>query len=598
MGLFDFFRRSKRKAPASGPAAPLNGTIAQFTASDDLGSVACEGGQSLRFSRSACRGFEPVEGALVRVDEVSPHPLGGWEATAIALAMPVSAYKALVATRDQALSLANSPAGIAEKTVAIAHTLGWVVMLLDEAPPVDPHAFLEWATAKGLPAKGIRIDISRGDIRLRHGVHEAIAYVADEPFPKKTLDLLGLTTELRSGKGFITLSLGAPGMMRVHRSLADGKLDDPWEKNGTLRDLSRLVMGMLDLSHALVLPQAGAVMLSDTFRRRTGDLDDVAGRPFSAWVATAVDPELNIYATYGMVLHGLPDVEVPVALGDDWALDRSREALLFACQQMVFNNAPLKSGSTLKVPIGVSVGSYKSNGEGDAEVYQVQFTEGPGPQRLALKPLGDRFSTRALWQKASDPRAPNSDLIGLNTYRELVRNTACAALKASMVSGLSPDGPQLTTPFDLDVLRSNDDGGFFMMTNGLGRKRQPGGQAETGTAHVELVAAMGTHHTLLAGVLAQIGGQLHAHSGEEDHVYKAGDTIGFPVEELSTKGFVLRDAGRLQIADGAPVHLLEVIPLTHDEYQQVRSIGSRAWLEAQGSMSPARRAARWKLRLN
>jgi hypothetical protein len=408
-----------------------------------------------------------------------------------------------------------------------------------------------------------------------------------QPFPKRNLDLLGVPADFDAGRGFIGLSFGLPGSSK----------DDPWDEHGALRELSRLTLAMLDLCHAVVLPQAGTVLSAETFRRRLGDLDDLGGRPFGAWVATAVDPGQNIYATYGMTLHGLPDVEVPIALGDDWKLDRAREALLFACQQMVFANAPLDPKVTLNVPVGISVGAYPPDIDaGDTEPYQVAQSD--GPRRVTLKPLGDLLGTRALWRKASDPRSPNSELIGLNTYRELVRNQACAALKASMVSGLSPDGPELPTPFDLDVLRSNEEGGFFMMTNGLGRKRQPGGQPESGTAHVELVAAMENHHTLLAGVLAQIGGQLHAHSGDEDHVYKAGDTIGFPVEELSTKGFVLRDAGRLQIAEGAPVHLLEVIPLTNDEYHQVRSLGSRAWLEAQGTMSPAKRAARWKLRLN
>lgn len=473
-----------------------------------------------------------------------------------------------------------------------AHAEGWVVLLLEDPPAVGDVGLRDWAQEWGLADKGVQVEFSaEGQARFRRGDFVATAYVGCEAFPKKHLLFFGASEQIDPGQGFIALSLGKPG----------GLSKDVWGPRGYLRELSRLTLTLLEAAHAVVLPQSGAVVTADTFRRRLGDVEDLRARPMAAWVSTAVDPDLKLYATYGMVLHGLPDVEVPIVMGDDWKLDRAREALLFACQKMVFSQAPLPPKSTLAVPVGISVGAVEVEvDEGDVEVYRVEvLRDGRGGlQRLVLVAVGDDMGTRALWRKASDPRAPNAELIGLNTYRELVRNQACAALKASMVSGLSPEGPALPTPFDLDVLRANDDGGFFMMTNGLGRTRQPGGHPESGTAHVELVAAMETHHTLLAGVLAQIGGQLHAHSGDEDHVYKAGDTIGFPVDELSTKGFVLRDAGRLQIAEGAPVHLLEVIPLTHDEYQQVRSLGSRAWLEAQGTMTPAKRAARWRLRLN
>src|SRR5687767_7532159 len=111
MGLFDRFRRGSAPPPGppppgDGPAVPIGARIDSFDPLDAVGTLLTADGSALRFGRSACKQFEPVVGADVIVGEVSPHPMGGWRATRIALdpqAGPV--YDRLLAERDAGLGV-------------------------------------------------------------------------------------------------------------------------------------------------------------------------------------------------------------------------------------------------------------------------------------------------------------------------------------------------------------------------------------------------------------------------------------------------------------------------------------------------------------
>ena len=68
------------------------------------------------------------------------------------------------------------------------------------------------------------------------------------------------------------------------------------------------------------------------------------------------------------------------------------------------------------------------------------------------------------------------------------------------------------------------------------------------------------------------------------------------VEEIEATGFVLRDAGTLPVGEGPSINLMELIPLSKEEYGLVRSQGSRPWLANNAHMTPQSRSKRWKLR--
>jgi hypothetical protein len=206
----------------------------------------------------------------------------------------------------------------------------------------------------------------------------------------------------------------------------------------------------------------------------------------------------------------------------------------------------------------------------------------------------DRSGVRARW--ATPPSDVSQPRVGLNTYQELVRTALITTFAGHVINGLTPTLDAATPPFDVDVWAGRD-GGFFMSTAGVGRVAQRFGDPAQRTAHVELVAAMGDHHPLIANVIAAVGSQVHLQT-DPGGVFKPGDTIGLAVPELNAAGFVLRDAGSVAIAPGPRINLLELIPASSEEYARARAHGSGPWLERIGAMSPTTRAERWRLRLS
>jgi hypothetical protein len=67
------------------------------------------------------------------------------------------------------------------------------------------------------------------------------------------------------------------------------------------------------------------------------------------------------------------------------------------------------------------------------------------------------------------------------------------------------------------------------------------------------------------------------------------------VPELGSAGFVLRPAGTLSLGAGAPVSLMELVPLNEAEYTRCRTEGSRAFLELFNQQPLSARARRWTM---
>src|SRR5262245_28234769 len=132
MGFFDRFRRAKQTsapAPTAGvapPDVPTKATIATFVIADDVGTLELAGGGRLRFGRSACKGFVPVVGAAVIVDEVASDARG-WKARSVSLDSTDTRYDELLSARDAELGLPSRRRPAAEAAVA-ASKLGVITV--------------------------------------------------------------------------------------------------------------------------------------------------------------------------------------------------------------------------------------------------------------------------------------------------------------------------------------------------------------------------------------------------------------------------------------------------------------------------------------
>ncbi len=561
-------------------AVPFQATISSFDAADAIGRVVAEGGAELRFGRSACKGFEPVVGARVLVHSVDPHPLGGVRASELRLPEGDTSYDQLLAERDRALGVRPSRGGLA--AVQQARALGWITLLMDEPVPTGVQALKAWAAKLNLEAAGITVSCEDG-LRLGFGGFEMPATTGDTPFPREAMDLRSVGEDFSPGGGFLTLSLGDPGL---HRKLRILRKRDDWAPDGQLRSLSQLAAALAPHCRGVVLNRAGELTLPrDAFLRRLGNLADPDCVPFGAWLDFATTPGPSPeYRTFGMSAFGFPDVRAPFEAGSAWQRSRRHEALLFSCYLMVRENRDLRVGEVLRVPVGVRIGAYSLRAlQGDADSYRV--AQDPGTLELVLEPVGQPVDPAACWAKACAQGEGDADAMAPNTYCALFRTCVDETLPGALMVGYPSEDPG-RLPHALDVRSQEPGQGYCLLTNGFGRVIQTSG-VQAGVPHIELMAQVSLFSPELLDELEAISVGI---DGREPgaSAWKVGDTVGYAIESRGIAGFVLANGGRVQMPGGSPVQLLQLVPLTASEYAEVRR-GSGPWL-AQHMRDPARQA--------
>jgi hypothetical protein len=278
----------------------------------------------------------------------------------------------------------------------------------------------------------------------------------------------------------------------------------------------------------------------------------------------------------------LPNVSSAVVGQGTWAEQRARDAVWLACHQMVRQNASLEVGATIDVPIGASAATASPlNLQGlDTERYRVEdhggeldLVRGDPPNQQAVR-----------W-------AAQPETISSFTYVSMFRGAAQDWHRGDFVGDVFKEARGTAPELWVEVHRIAE--GCLMHSVGAGHRRQPGGRVEDGTAHVELMALMERDHPMLASLLGDVAQAIHQHSPEQP--YRFGDTVRLPVVALGSVGFVLRPAGTVSLGAGAPVSLMELVPLSEAEYTRCRTEGSRAFLELFNQQPLSARARRWTM---
>jgi len=211
-----------------------------------------------------------------------------------------------------------------------------------------------------------------------------------------------------------------------------------------------------------------------------------------------------------------------------------------------------------------------------------------------LTPVDDPSEPNAAeaWQRASKADDRDPSRIGVEVYRQLFSHAFGRAYPSHKVGeALGPDSASVTHV--VEVREPDKDPGFVVVTNGFGRVAQPRGDS-VAAPHVELVTWVEADSTLIVSLVGHIGRALHER-GPDASPFKAGDTLRVPVAALGLSGFVLNDAGFVPMPAGAPITLLELVPLDDADYAEAKHAGT-AWLETHYSASDARRRirARWR----
>jgi hypothetical protein len=558
MGIFDRFRRTKPTAPMPAPTAPMPApvttppevpapaTIATFVTVDAVGTVELAGGGRLRFGRSACKGFEPVVGAAVIVEEVGSDPRG-WKARRLTLDPADATYDARLSARDAQHGLASRTQP-AEHAAAAARQLGIITLLLRAPLPSGHHQLRAWATAIGLPREGFDVTIER-DLELVMPGSALLTYPGRAPFPRDGLELRDVRDDLDLGCAFLGLGVGLPGGARQERAIR-GNTRDCWAPDGTLRRLSQLVRIFAPHATGVILHRAGDLVVAiDAFVRMLGELDDPACRPFAAWLDVGIArPDGQAwYGTSGMDVFGLPDVRAAVEPDDAWSRSRRYEAVLYACYRMIRDDRPLAAGDLLAVPVRLSIGAWPLELDDGGATTTYTVAERDGDLELI----------------ATDEPARDGALAP-NLYQALFDRGLAALVPGHLVRDVRARTQQ-PLPHTVEV-RARDDGrGFLIVTNGFGR-----------AARFE-VAAWVPHETF---ELVQLVGTLAASALAAPIAWQAGDTVAAPVLDLGIGGFVIADGGTVAVGAGPAVRVLLLIPLAEADYPLVRGGGAASWLTA------------------
>lgn len=413
-------------------------------------------------------------------------------------------------------------------------TQPWVTVRLAQPVPAAPQLLQRWVEELRVQADiGLQIRVVRtADLRPQVSAPTAV--------------------DPRTG-GILSLSLG-----ELSRPLRD-----PWGPRGALRQLSRLLIALLPHARSLVLNLAGNREIeASAFATQLGDIDDPACIPFGAFVTSHVERgAMPRVRTLGMRTFGLPDVYSRVDPDDRWQTDRRFEAITLACHRMVRLGKALEDGSILRVPVGARIGAYPFDEEaGDLERYGVQ-TQG---EEICVAPLGGSVDPVAAW-KSGD--------IAPNTYRMLLRARVEDQWGTELVRDYPCENPR-RIPHVVEIW-SRPEGGWFVMTNGMGRSVQEA--AKRGARRVELMLrtdVVAFRMVQVLGALA-LGFEQRAPAGPP---WKVGDTVTWKVDGTDIAGFVLADGGTVQMPSELPVQMLLLLPLTAPEYAQARR-GTAAFRE-------------------
>lgn len=277
MSFFDRFRKPKAAAPppAAPPAVPARATIEAFAIVDAVGTLVLEGGERLRFGRSACKGFEPVVGAAVIVTEVASDARGH-KAKSITLEAGDTRYDALLSARDAEHGLPSRTLS-ADGAAATARMLATITVLLRDDLPLGHQALRDWATARGLPRDGFDVALER-DLELVMPGKRVLTYVGRAPFPAD-----GLDAGVELGRAFLGLGVGVPGMEAGIRAIR-GPARDPFVP--LLCDLGRLVRVLAPAATGVILHRRAHLVLPiDAFTRALDERAAIGADAVAAWLA-------------------------------------------------------------------------------------------------------------------------------------------------------------------------------------------------------------------------------------------------------------------------------------------------------------------------
>ncbi len=302
----------------------------------------------------------PTGSGTLRLSDGTLVPFGLELATGFAPAQGLNVVAQL--GEDGAVQRIHLPAHPTKPDVPASTDVAWVTVFGDGALPTDRPALEALLDGLGRPRPHLAVHPVRPagprSLELVWPTTHMLLTEEAGPFPLDKADRRALPPGFSAGSHQLAL-LPAPVEPAEERRLLGTDFPDPWGEDGTLRRASRLVRALLQTGgRGLVLHRAGQLALGrEDALRRLGNLEDLAARPFGAWIDWALTEDRRAYRTLGMGTLGGEDVEIALANPRaEVELDSAESALLFACMLQVRENRFLADGELFHVPKDVRVG--------------------------------------------------------------------------------------------------------------------------------------------------------------------------------------------------------------------------------------------------
>jgi hypothetical protein len=565
--MFGWF---KKKPPAPEPAPPPPpgpGRIESFSAVDSVGEVKLDSGPSVRFGASACRGFLPVVGLRVEVLEVSPHPLGGFRASALTL--PASERARADAALDALRPLKDDHAGAAVFGVL-------TVLLRERLDATSRGAVRAFFEKLDLPSLGAQLN--EGDLRsVQQGGTQVSFVLGSTPFPATGLDFRH-AEGCALGQSFITFNGVVPAL--TASLIDDGTTPDLWKPGGSLRLITTLSRRAIEagLATGVVIHRAGEVVRTGEQWARTTEPSELeAHRTFLPWLDLGITN--GVLRSYGMEALWLPDVEVVVAhpgLDEDEAYDRAHEVVQFACHQLVHRKTSLRVNDRLRVPIAAQIGPGPLD-ELNAELsatptveYGVEVGE-----RRRLVPLGPVPTLASLWKKADQTNTP----LAYPVYRQMVISRVRLPLIGALDGELVPGVPHHEV-----LVFKRTDGRFLSLTCGIAREPQRGGEDANDDRRIEFCFVLPAHSPVLCKLLSRMASLVHGRDVDAPPLGPE-HRIALPLElgRLRMGSMITSWRNQLDFGEGPKVSLYGPLALTPEETRTISSEAKVEWLHGPGS---------------
>jgi hypothetical protein len=461
-----------------------------------------------------------------------------------------------------------------------ARGVGALTVLFDETIPQESGPLLAWLLALGLDARGVQVELEGPQIVFVVGGARVRAFVGHEPYPLEQLDRRRVGAAFRAGCGAVTLRFGFVPHAYFTRT------PDAWYPDGFARAMSRVACALLSRGHAVVVHRAGELVVSaEEFVARLGDLDAPGCVPFSAWIDLRAGDADATLVSRGLRAFGLPEVRVehPAAPGS-WAAARRFEAALFACYRlcrgMWIGDGPFEVPRRIQIGAGVpqlfdpvDVERWDARAEGG----ELDPRGNVVPMEIVLRHRDDSDDVVARWAAGR---------LGFGGYEALFVHGLMAWLRFGQLS-MTPAFPQ-PVPHRVIIL-GGDAAHAIVVSSGIGRVAQPGGEPARGNVHVEVAAfvprALAGNVEWVEAIVESIASEAH----RPDRVARLDPWALFPT---NVAPFLLRPWGPVAMGGGPAVTLLELVPLTSAEAQSVRAAPQTAPARF-GDYAPDTSAARW-----